>query len=310
MFARRITQLFLFALTLLLIGCGGTTAAPSEVTSNGGTRGCRDDEYSASMERVGVLRSTDHGSTWSFMGDACFHAPTLVPVDLSPLAIEGGIALYFFDLKTLNQPNAPRVIYRATTTDGLEFNKPAPAYTYPENMTDPYILQLPNGAFRMYVMSEIGILSASSSDGLVFTSDSGVRRKDGALPGLLLLPDNQVRMFLSGDPMGITSFISTDGLTFTRESGVRIPTSGIRTTDSHPIRLRAGGYLMVYSIYPPGQYADERARLASIEIHLASSSDGFNWTEIPGIIGHGGVPGLVEAADGTLFIYYVDVTYK
>jgi hypothetical protein len=40
------------------------------------------------------------------------------------------------------------------------------------------------------------------------------------------------------------------------------------------------------------------------EIHLATSADGFNWTPDPTIIGYGGTSCVVEAPDGTLYIYY------
>lgn len=94
------------------------------------------------------------------------------------------------------------------------------------------------------------------------------------------------------------------------EEGVRIATDGIRTTDPHPIQLRAGGYMMVYAVYREGTHTDEQARLEAIEIHIASSADGFNWTVNPGPIGYGSVPGLVETADGTLDIYYVDASHR
>jgi hypothetical protein len=102
---------------------------------------------------------------------------------------------------------------------------------------------------------------------------------------------------------------STDGLTFSREGGARVPMAGIRTTDPHPIRLRAVGYLMVYTVHQPGTFADERSRLAPIEIHVAASPDAARWTTDPTPIGYGSVPGLVEAMDGTLYVYYVDVSY-
>ncbi len=304
---------------VLLAGCSSPAAIPADAgaTADGNTRGCRDDEYSASYERIGVLHSTDHGATWSFLGDACFHAPTLVPVDPSPLAVEGsGIALYFLDLATLGKGNSSRVIYRAMTPDGVEFDKPVPAYFLDnEDMTDPYVLRMPDATHRMYMMrfgapdgGVAGIGSALSSDGRMFTTEPGLRTQEGGVPGATLLPDNRVRMFVAG-PDGIESLVSPDGLTFTKDSGVRIPPSGVRSTDPHPIRLRAGGYLMVYAVYPVGDFANDIERIAAIEIHLASSTDATTWITNPTPIGHGGVAALVEAADGTLFVYFVDFSY-
>jgi hypothetical protein len=276
--------------------------------------GCGEDEYSAGFERVGVLRSTDGGASWTFLGDACFHAPQLLPVDPSPQVSASGVALYFLDLKTLNQQAGNgRVIYRAESSDGVEFSQPEPVFLFGENVTDPYILRLGDGSYRMYLMhlsEPEDIISATSRDGLVFALDEGYRTREGAIPGALLLPDGRVRLFVAGDPRGITSLVSPDGLTFTMEEGARIPMDGIRTTDPHPIPLQAGGFMMVYTTHREGNYADEQARLAAIEIRTASSADGFNWTVNPRPIAYGTVPGLVETADGILYVYYVDASHR
>jgi hypothetical protein len=319
---------------VLLAGCGAPTATPTPSPppillpspipaqpgqpAAAGIHGCRDDEYSNRPERIGVLRSTDRGATWTFLGDACFHAPDLTPVDPSPAVIDQGIALYFVDIATLGpgQPDTPR-LYRANTADGLEFSKPAPAFVYADFVTDPYILRMPDGTCRAYMLHPCdpaecdnpGIVSAFSSDGKLFTLEGGIRTKEGGIPGALFLPDHQVRLFV-GHTEGIYSFIGPDGLAFTQESSVRILSNGGLISDPHPISLRTGGYLMAYSILPPGNYADDFAKIAAVEIRLASSTDGFNWTLKPEPIWHGGVPGLVETEDGTLLIYFVDVNHK
>ena len=40
------------------------------------------------------------------------------------------------------------------------------------------------------------------------------------------------------------------------------------------------------------------------EIHLATSANGYDWIADPRISGYGGTSCVVEAPDGTLFIYY------
>jgi len=286
----------------LLAGCQGGKAA------------CGENEYSAGYERIGVLRSKDGGASWTFLGDACFHAPKLIPVDPSPLPTASGIELYFLDLKSLGQPiGSERVIYRAHSSDGLDFTQPQPVFHFGETITDPYVIQIGDGSYRMYLQHNAeleDIISATSRDGMPFVLDESSRTRDGAIPGALLLPDGRIRLFVAGDPRGIKSLISNDGLDFQMEEGIRIPATGISITDPHPIRLRSGDYLMVYTVHPDGVYADEQARLAAMEIYISSSVDGFTWSLNPAIIAYGSVPGLVEDHSGDLYIYYVDASHR
>jgi hypothetical protein len=206
-----------------------------------------------------------------------------------------------------------RIIYRAESNEGLDFTLPQPIFRFGETITDPYVINMSDGSYRMYLQHIAkleDIISASSRDGVLFTLDEGSRTTLGAIPGALLLPDGRVRLFVAGDPSGIKSLISSDGLNFQMEEGVRIPADGLSITDPHPIQLQSGSYLMVYTIHPDGVYADEQARLAAIEIHLASSEDGFTWTPNPTIIAYGSVPGLAEAPGGGLYIYFVDASHR
>jgi hypothetical protein len=262
------------------------------------------------LSPLGVLRSTDHGATWTSLGNACLNGSTIEAVDPTAIAVNGSIALYALDMATLTNDHSTtteRVIYRATTVDGVNFGTPQPAFTQYHDMVDPSIVRMPNGSFRMYVpVDQEGIISASSSDGLVFTREDGVRTSNGGMPGALLLPDNRVRLFLAGGnegQEGIYSMISSDGLNFTTEGGVRIPSPVDSITDNpQPIRLANGSFLMLYQIHekkyeglPPWQHT---------EIHLATSTDALNWTTNPTIIGYGGTSCVIEAADGTMYLYY------
>jgi hypothetical protein len=270
---------------------------------------CREDEYYPGIERIGVRRSTDGGASWTFLGHACFHAPSLNPVDPSPLLVEGGVALYFFDLASL-QAQGLKVVYRATTEDGVEFHPPVGAFGIGEPITDPFVLQMPNLTYRMYMNSSRGILSGSSTNGLSFAPDDGVRTTAGGVPGALLLPDSRVRLFLCGQwqgQSGIFSLIGNDGLTFGPEAGMRVPVMGNVTlvADPHPIRLHTGSFLMAYKIIPAGGQTPQDDL-----VRLARSADGLNWILDPGSIVRGSVPGLVEMPDGTLFLYYVDFHWR
>lgn len=300
--------------TFLLSGCRTIQAELPEgdQPAPDALHGCREDEYSAGIERIGVLKSTDLGNTWRFIGHTCFHSPDLIPVDPSPLFTNGELVLYFLDILTLNRSNVEPTIYRATTSDGLEFTDPISVIFFSDNIiTDPYILQLAERSYLMYIgrpSEPVGILSASSTDGLKFILNSTSTIAEGGTPGAIALPDNRVRLFVA-TPEGIISYISADSVDFSKEPGVRIPPSGIRITDPHPILLKNGSYMMSFVVHPQGEYQTEQERLASMEIHLAASQDGYSWKINPATIGQGSVPGLVETADGSLYIYYVNVIY-
>ena len=264
---------------------------------------CSENELSP----LGVLRSTDHGATWTSLGNACLDS-SVWAVDPTGFRIGDQFVLYFVDFNSLNQP-VPHSIYRATSTDGAHFGQPQPAYTQPPTMVDHFVLPLADGSYRLYTPSEReGIISAVSSDGLLFTRENGVRITAGGMPGALLLPDNRVRIFLSGGnegKPGIFSAISEDGLNFTVESGVRIEAPPHTITDNpQPIRLADGTYLMLYQNHDV-QY-EGSLPWEHTEIHLATSTDGFNWTTNPTIIVYGGTSCIVETEDGTLYIYYVN----
>ena len=80
-----------------------------------------------------------------------------------------------------------------------------------------------------------------------------------------------------------------------------MPPGYLYINNPEPIRLMDGNYLMLYQI----QDAQHKGRPDWMaEMHLATSTDGFNWTPNPEIIGYGGTSCVAEAPDGTLFIYY------
>ena len=305
---RRLTGI---AFTLLLLaGCAAPKATPSlpsafpsptQAVSQANTCSLND------LSSQGVLRSIDHGATWTSLGKACIHDLNgLIPADPTPLLIDGRIVLYFVDLGHLNQP-VPQTIYRVSSTDGVNFDKPTPAYTQTETMVDPFVLRLPNGSFRLYVPSgQSGMISAVSTDSATFTLERGGDLSNlFGMPGLLLLPDNKIRFFGNDypDPRGIGSLISNDGLKFTSEGGERItkPPDYLNINNPEPIRLKDGSFLMLYQTQDK-KHEGRPEWMA--EIHLATSTDGFNWTPNPKTISYGGTSCAVEAPDGTLYIYY------
>ena len=261
----------------------------------------RPDRSRTPIERIGMIESTDRGASWKFKGHADFHATALNPVDPSALFDNGALVLYFLDLVSLGTDTA--VIYRALATDssGMDFFPPARAYALPGDFTDPAVVRLPSGAYRMYLHTNSDVISATSTDGRFFTPNTGVRTFSGGVPGALVLPDGRVRLFVCSQ--GITSLISDDGLAFSPEPGVRIPLfpGAAIVADPHPLRSNVGTYFMVYKVRPtgPGDVETE-------DVYLAQSVDGFSWTPGSSPLVKGRVPTLVELPDGRLRIYYVD----
>jgi hypothetical protein len=287
----RILLVVILTALLLSAGCAGTT-------QNG-------------TDSLGVLRSTDGGATWTSLGQAHMQNSSVWPVDPTGFVIDGQIVLYFVDFGHLGQP-VPQSLYRSTSADGVSFDTPQPAYTQPVTMVDPFVLPVSADLFRAYIPSgEEGIISAASNSGLTFTREPGIRVTFGAggMPAALLLPDNHVRLFVNGsnDGLGgIFSLISGDGLNFTVESGMRIPAPlGFIVNDAQPIRLLDGSYLMLYQM-SNATLMDQPEPWTYTELRLATSANALNWTADPRVIGYGGTSCIVQTANGTLFIYYVN----
>jgi hypothetical protein len=270
---------------------------------------CRPDEFSPS----GVLRSTDHGATWIRLGRICLHDPALLPVDFTAIPWDGGVALYFIDMKLLHQPaSVERILYRATSTDGVNFDRPQEAVTAAVDMFDPAAIRTLDGRVRLYVPMDDpslsgGLASFISDDGLHFSREAGARNANGGMPGALVLADGRVRIFTGGPDQnnqpGLLSYISADGLAFTQEDGLRIAAAGRKQTempgDPAPIRLLAGGYLMAFMINPSDPFNPVKA-----QYRLAASADGLAWQVNPAVFAEGGTSSLVEVSDGTLYFYY------
>ena len=259
------------------------------------------------------MRSTNRGVTWTQLGHICMHDPTILSVDPTALPYQGGVALYFVDMKLLQQPaSVQRIIYRATSSDGVSFDTPQAVLTASTDMVDPAVVRTPDGRVRLYVPTtlesgEMALLSAVSDDGVTFTRETGTRNVTGGMPGALLLADGRARIFVHGtvatNQPGILSAISDDGLSFTQESGLRIPAAGPATTDlpydPSPVHLLGGGYMMAFAINPTNPVIPTGG-----QYRLATSDDGFTWTVNPTVLAEGGTSCLVETADGTLYFYY------
>ena len=125
------------------------------------------------------------------------------------------------------------------------------------------------------------IRSATSSDGLKWTMDPGVRvASEGhnyASPRIVFLDDGQCRMYLFDRGLGIISLLSRDGLEFHQEPGLRIaqdgPHDSLCAFAPEVVRVAGSGYVMYYAGY--SQVPESSASRA--DILRAVSEDGLTW---------------------------------
>jgi hypothetical protein len=143
------------------------------------------------------------------------------------------------------------------------------------------------------------IRSATSSDGLKWTMDPGVRvASEGhnyASPRIVFLDDGQCRMYLFDRGLGIISLLSRDGLEFHQEPGLRIaqdgPHDSLCAFAPEVVRVAGAGYVMYYAGY--SQVPESSASRA--DILRAVSEDGLTWTkQVEPVIAPG--PGGWDAA--------------
>lgn len=174
----------------------------------------------------------------------------------------------------------------------------------------PFAYKLSDGRVRLYYCGQGGIVSAISSDGLNFATESGLRISPGTGnemivcdPTLVTLSDGRVRMYYKGANSGtggpgqaihkIYSAISSDGLAFAKE-GLRLDseTSGDRGWASVPdaILLLDGRVRLFYVSGDPALTGG---------IASAVSSDGLTFTRESGMRTSGGVdPAAFRLSDG------------
>ena len=143
------------------------------------------------------------------------------------------------------------------------------------------------------------IRSATSSDGLKWTMEPGVRvESEGhnyASPRIVFLDDGRCRMYLFDRGHGIISLLSHDGIEFHQESGLRIAQDGAYDSlcafAPEIVRVAGAGYVMYYAGY--SQASDNHSSRA--DILRAVSSDGLTWQkEAEPVIAPG--PGSWDAA--------------
>jgi hypothetical protein len=164
--------------------------------------------------------------------------------------------------------------------------------TTDEIITDPSVVALPDGSFRIYGndgnQQPTRVISLISTDGgITFTREAGYRvvedaNHDAFFPDVVALPNGQFRMYLTDQrtyvgTIGAPAFISAisdDGLNFTWEPGERLVYSGTGDEitgirNENVVLLSNGTYRMYY--------------VANARVLSAVSPDGLTFTREPGI---------------------------
>jgi hypothetical protein len=202
---------------------------------------------------------------------------------------------------------------------------------------NPDVFQLPDGRYRMYytghvnpIGSATSILSAVSTDGLVWSKESGVRlsvgggavRGDGAAfddgqveePSVIRLDTGEYWMYYGaiGNSTArrvILRASSPDGLTWTKDPSFYITGEQPTIPDTHVggqlIVRDLGGYRMYFNNYNTGSASQS-------SVMLATSVDGLAWTIIPGHVLTGNdvtgtfvySSGIREVATGIQRLYF------
>ena len=174
--------------------------------------------------------------------------PNIVQLD------DGRFRLFYGRSLTLGWPLRP--IYTAISEDGLDFLEEGTAIEAAD-ISDPSVVQLPDGSWMMALEHQGTTLLAESSDGLSFQLN-GVEVSAGGIPELFILPEGRLGLVLTGSEL--PRMVSDDlGQTWTQVTGPSVD-DGFNPT----VTVKADGtYVMFYqkwSTVPKSRIASQRVR--------------------------------------------------
>lgn len=157
------------------------------------------------------------------------------------------------------------------------------------NYADAEVVDIGNGNYRMYYSEEPEVpgfsgklYSSTSSDGVTWTQESGVRKDSSTFASIIKLPDGKYRMYFQ-NAGAIKSALSSDGLTWIDESGTRIDSSnnaGLTLSNvAAPTVIKVGSeYIMVYRGDIEEPYSGEQVPNQNTQLLLwATSTDGLSF---------------------------------
>ena len=178
--------------------------------------------------------------------------------------------------------------------------------------SDPRVVQLADGSYRMYF--------GAAPDGLtVAKSDHGVDWElearsviPAGMPHTSLVPlaDGGWRLFAVRNLPGtsvVTSFVSADGVGFTEEPGDRLTNTDFpygNIQSPFVFEMSDGTYRMYLMAYPAGEQASQPSGYSTLRMVSATSDDMLTWTADPEVVIEGlEHPSAVVSADGSITVY-------
>lgn len=273
-------------------------------------------------------RQTESGD-WEVMGcvklDGKFNGNAVDP-NVTRLP-DGRIRLVYYEGFFVGNkppnPDIPHPIYSAISEDGINFTVEGQLIAV-DDVTDPSMIQLPNGTWLMAMTRPTETLLASSKDGSTFEL-TGVVLEEPGIPELALLPEGRIGLYLG------QMFISEDGgQTWDVRPEVRVPGGG---ADPSLTALPQRGFAFAYKGFselksqPSGPnnqpmiseftpctgFGDpisekEQGKMGpwASRLMIAFSDDGLNFVSINQILSdQADVPDAILMPDGEVRVYYV-----
>lgn len=190
-----------------------------------------------------------------------------------------------------------------SSPDGLNFTRRTARV--PGVIQSQSFIRLADGRYRMYYaysQTQTELRSATSTDGLTWTEEAGVRFTfpRAGVPFVAPIGGGYRLFYVNGTTF---SAFSTDGLTFTAE-GTSFPGLGMNIADPSVVEVPGEGYLMTLSDFGSGT-TDGYARL-----WLARSTNGLTWTlDLQPFLREAGFShvdpsALLPLGDGRYRVYY------
>lgn len=154
---------------------------------------------------------------------------------------------------------------------------------------DADLVNLGDGRWRIYYSVEpevagnkLELYSATSTDGINWTQEEGVRKEFATFPSVIKLTDGKYRFYFQNAGV-IKSALSDDGLTWQDEPGTRIEASEERLSNIENVgaqtvlQLDDGSFLMVYRVMIKERYSQEVPNETTQILYYAISQDGLAW---------------------------------